>query len=245
MSTVVSFRDVVSLSGRFPLLAGVNLEIDGGEILHLLGSNGAGKTSLLRAMAGLVPIVSGEAIVLGHDLGIDRRAVRRDIGLVGHSTALYEDLTPAENVLFSLRAARVATTGAFEALERLGITGRLVATRVAKLSQGQRRRVALAGLVARQPAIWLLDEPHAGLDAAGRLTVDAVITEAVANGITVVFASHELDRAAQIATRVVEIGGGVVVEPLADDVYSTTGEYDRAVGRSDGTPGPVVTHDVA
>src|SRR5713226_2055079 len=133
MSTVVSLRDAVSLSGRFPLLAGVNLEIDGGEILHLLGSNGAGKTSLLRAIAGLVPIVSGEAIVLGHDLLIDRRAVRRDIGLVGHATALYEDLTPVENVTFALRSARVATTGAAEALERLGISGRLGTMRVAKL----------------------------------------------------------------------------------------------------------------
>jgi heme ABC exporter ATP-binding subunit CcmA len=216
MESVVTLRDAVSLSGRFPLLAGVDLEIGRGEILHLLGSNGAGKTSVLRAIAGLVPIVSGEAIVLGHDLRIDRRAVRRDVGLVGHATALYEDLTAGENVDFSLRAAGVGTESAPAALECLGITGRLRDLRVRRLSQGQRRRVALAALVARRPALWLLDEPHAGLDAAGRATVDEVIESAAASGVTIVFASHELDRAAQIATRVVEIGGGVVVEhPVA------------------------------
>jgi heme ABC exporter ATP-binding subunit CcmA len=215
MESVVTLRDAVSLSGRFPLLAGVDLEIARGEILHLLGSNGAGKTSVLRAIAGLVPIVSGEAIVLGHDLRVDRRAVRRDVGLVGHSTALYEDLTAMENVHFSLRAARVETGAAPAALERLGITGRLLDLRVRRLSQGQRRRVALAALVARRPALWLLDEPHAGLDAAGRATVDDVIAQAAASGVTVVFASHELDRAAQIATRVVEIGGGVAVDQPA------------------------------
>src|SRR5271154_2574051 len=125
MASVVSLRDAVSLSGRFPLLAGVNLEIEGGEIVHLLGSNGAGKTSVLRAIAGLVPIVSGEAYVLGHDLRLDRRAVRRDVGLVGHATSLYDDLTPAENVRFLLRAARVPDGGAAEALAQLGISGRV------------------------------------------------------------------------------------------------------------------------
>jgi heme ABC exporter ATP-binding subunit CcmA len=212
MAPVVSLRDAVSLSGRFPLLAGVNLEIEGGEIVHLLGSNGAGKTSVLRAIAGLVPIVSGEALVLGHDLRVDRRAVRRDVGLVGHSTALYADLTAVENVRFLLRAARVPDDGARDALERLGISGRVLATRVGRLSHGQRRRVALAALVARGPALWLLDEPHSGLDVSGRATVDEAITGAAAIGITVVFASHELERAAEIATRVVELGGGVVMD---------------------------------
>jgi heme ABC exporter ATP-binding subunit CcmA len=212
MTSVVALRDAVTLSGRFPLLAGVSLEIEHGEIVHLLGSNGAGKTSLLRAIAGLVPIASGAAIVLGHDLTLDRRSVRRDIGLVGHSTSLYGDLTATENLDFLLRAARVDRNGAQAALERLGVTGRLAQTPVSRLSQGQRRKVALAALVARQPALWLLDEPHAGLDATGRATVDAVVVEAAAKGITIVFSSHELDRAAQIATRVVAIGGGVVVE---------------------------------
>jgi heme ABC exporter ATP-binding subunit CcmA len=218
MASVVSLRDAVSLSGRFPLLAGVNLEVEGGEIVHLLGSNGAGKTSVLRAIAGLVQIVSGEAVVLGHDLRLDRRAVRRDIGIVGHRTALYEDLTAIENVDFLLRAARVDASGASAALDRLGVSGRVATTRVSHLSQGQRRRVALAALVARQPALWLLDEPHAGLDATGRAVVDQVIAEASAIGITVLFASHELDRAGQIATRVVEIGGGVSISASSSDV---------------------------
>jgi ABC-type multidrug transport system ATPase subunit len=232
MAAVVTLRDAVALSGRFPLLAGANLEIGRGEILHLLGSNGAGKSSVLRAIAGLVPITSGSAVVLGHDLRVDRRSVRRDIGLLGHANALYGDLTAIENVRFLLRAARVDASSAEGALARLGVGGRLLGTRVERLSQGQRRRVALAALVARRPALWLLDEPHAGLDVGGRATIDEVIAEAAAEGITVVFASHELEIAAQIASRVVEVGGGVITEvPTLRPVDPQFPEPERASGR--------------
>jgi energy-coupling factor transporter ATP-binding protein EcfA2 len=88
---------------------------------------------------------------------------------------------------------------------------------VARLSTGQRRRTALAVLVARKPRLWLLDEPHSGLDAAGRDLLDDVIREAVGAGTTVVLASHELDRATAIASRAVTVAGGVVVPPAGSD----------------------------
>ncbi|MGH9137506.1 MAG: ATP-binding cassette domain-containing protein, partial [Acidimicrobiales bacterium] len=88
---------------------------------------------------------------------------------------------------------------------------------VARLSAGQRRRASFACVVARRPELWLLDEPHAGLDQAGRAVVDRVVREAVAAGATVVVASHELDRAGALAARTVTIAGGVVLsEPVAD-----------------------------
>jgi ABC-type multidrug transport system ATPase subunit len=177
----------------------------------LSGPNGAGKTSLLLACAGLLPLASGEAEVLGHDLRRDRRAVRRQLGMVGHATFLYDELTVEESVRFGVRAAGGDTSRVGPALARLGLDGAVRRQPTGRLSAGQRRRVALAVLVSRSPRLWLLDEPHAGLDAASRDVVDEVLAAALAGGATVLLASHELERAEPLATRVVSMGGGQVL----------------------------------
>jgi len=210
MLFAVRLRSAVSLLGRFPALAGVDLDVAPGEIVLVQGSNGAGKTTLLRACAGLAAVVAGEAEVLGHDLRKDRKAVRRRVGLLGHATFLYDDLTVADNLRFSARAAGAGPSSAPEAMARLGLDGRLRDVPAGKLSAGQRRRVALAAVVARRPDLWLLDEPHAGLDAAGRDLLDRLVRDAAAAGATVLLASHELDRAAALATRTVTMAGGQV-----------------------------------
>jgi energy-coupling factor transporter ATP-binding protein EcfA2 len=92
----------------------------------------------------------------------------------------------------------------------MGLVNRLADVQVGRLSAGQRRRTALACLVARRAELWLLDEPHAGLDAAGRDELDATLRAAAAAGATVMVASHELERAGALATRVVEVVGGQV-----------------------------------
>jgi heme ABC exporter ATP-binding subunit CcmA len=208
---VIQLRAAVSRLARFPALAGVNLEVAGGETVLLQGPNGAGKTTLLRALAGLVPVVDGRATVLGCDLRTNARAVRRRVGLLGHATALYDDLTVAENVRFWTRAAGGTEAEAERAMDLLGVGGRLAEVPVARLSAGQRRRAGLAVIVARRPELWLLDEPHAGLDQGGRDVVDDVIRGAAAAGATVIVASHEIERATRVATRVVLLAGGMVV----------------------------------
>ncbi|HVM54177.1 MAG TPA: heme ABC exporter ATP-binding protein CcmA [Acidimicrobiales bacterium] len=213
MENVVHLRGAVCLLGRFPALAGVDLDVRSGEVLLVTGPNGAGKTTLLRAIAGLVPVTDGEAVVLGHDLRRDHRAVRRAVGLLGHGAALYDDLTVAENVRFWVRASG-SGADVDAAMDRAGISARVRDVVGARLSAGQRRRTALAVLLARRPRLWLLDEPHAGLDAAGRDALDAEIGTAVADGTTVVVASHELERAGGIATRTVTVAGGHLVGDL-------------------------------
>jgi heme ABC exporter ATP-binding subunit CcmA len=210
MEPVIHLRSAVCLLGRFPALAGVDLDVEPGEIVLLEGPNGAGKTTLLRACAGLVPVVAGEARVLGHDLRSHRgaRAVRPRVGLLGHATALYDDLTVEDNVRFWARAARARPADADAALAALGLAGRLAAVPVARLSAGQRRRASLAVLLARRPELWLLDEPHAGLDRAGRDQLDDLVRAAVARGATAVVASHEHDRAHGLAHRTVRVTGG-------------------------------------
>ncbi len=216
MQPVVHLRGAVALLGRFPALAGANLDVQRGEIVLLRGRNGAGKTTLLRVLAGLVAVSAGDAVVLGCDLRARRRDVRTKVGLLGHGNGLYEDLTVAENVRFWGRTVGATDAEIATAMERLGVAGRLATVPVHRLSAGQRRRTALAVVAARRPELWLLDEPHAGLDAAGRDLLDALLGEAVAAGATVVFASHELDRAEPLAQRVVTMAGGLVEAPAPD-----------------------------
>jgi heme ABC exporter ATP-binding subunit CcmA len=225
MAPAVRLSRAVVLLGRFPALAGADLLVERGEIVHLSGPNGAGKSTLLRACAGLLRVVEGEAEVLGHDLHRDRRRIRRAVGLLGHSSFLYEELTVLDNLRFAVRAAGAPVAAVAPALERLGLAGRLADVQVARLSAGQRRRAALAVLVARSPELWLLDEPHAGLDAAGRDLVDGLVREAAAAGTTVVFASHELDRASGLAQRQLTVVGGQVHEtqPFASPQLVGTG----------------------
>jgi heme ABC exporter ATP-binding subunit CcmA len=210
MEPAVHLRGAVALIGRFPALAGVDLDVVRGEIVLLRGANGAGKTSLLRACAGLLPIVEGEANVLGHDLRVDRVAVRAHVGLLGHHTGLYDDLSVRDNVRFWTRAVRGDDADADAAMVHLGVDGRLADVPVGRLSAGQRRRVSFAIVLARRPELWLLDEPHAGLDQATRDEVDRLVQDAAAAGATVVVASHELDRAEALAGRTVQIAGGHV-----------------------------------
>src|SRR5271157_5123964 len=102
MAPAVSLRGAVALAGRFPALAGVDLAVEAGQIVVLLGPNGAGKTSLLRACCGLVPVTSGEAVVLGEDVVADPGAVRGRVGFLGHHPALYDELSARENVRFAV-----------------------------------------------------------------------------------------------------------------------------------------------
>jgi heme ABC exporter ATP-binding subunit CcmA len=212
---VVALVDVVAVLGSFPALAGASLTVQRGEIVLLRGPNGAGKTSLLRLCAGLLPVERGSAHVLGHDLTVDRTAVRNRVGLLGHSNGLYADLTVTDNVRFwgaTIGASDAEVSGA---VQRMRLDGRLATVQVGRLSAGQRRRTALACLLARRAELWLLDEPHAGLDAEGRDELDALLRTAAASGATVLVASHELERAGSLATRVVEVVGGRVQEPAS------------------------------
>ena len=229
MPAVVRCRSAVCLLGRFPALAGIDLDASAGEIVLLTGANGAGKTTLLRLLAGLVPLYSGEAIVLDHDLALDRKGARRDLALVGHETFCYDDLTVRENLRFAARASGRDHTDADTALERLGLMRQADVVH-RRLSMGQRRRLAVA--LSRDPRLLLLDEPHAGLDAEGRAFLDDVVRVAPAESRTVLLASHELDHARGLATREVVLTAGQAhlgpVRPVGE-VGDVNGSTDRGV----------------
>ncbi|MEI6742858.1 MAG: heme ABC exporter ATP-binding protein CcmA [bacterium] len=208
----VRLHNAVVLLGSFPALAEASLVVKKGEIVLISGANGAGKTTLLRLCAGLVPLARGEASVLGFNLSTQRKEAQAHVGILGHANGLYLDLTAQENLQFWGAIVGASTREIALSGERMGLHTRLLGTTVAKMSAGQRRRTALAILIIRRASLWLLDEPHAGLDAAGRDEIDNILREATSAGATVIVASHELERAGALATRRIEVVGGAIVE---------------------------------
>jgi heme exporter protein A len=180
--------------GRF-LFRGLSFRLSAGEAITVLGPNGAGKTSLLRIIAGLLPPVEGTVALEGAD-----GAVAEACHFLGHLDAVKGALTVSENLDFS-RALLGGRDGSSEtALARLGL-GALAGLPAHVLSAGQRRRLALARLLAAPRPIWLLDEPTAALDAAGKEVLADMISGHRAGGGMVIAATHldlELDGAREV-----------------------------------------------
>lgn len=161
-----------------------------GGALVVRGANGSGKTSLLRLLAGLLPPAAGSVLWSGRDVRADREAWGRAMRYVGHRDAVQPLLTVAENVAFQARMAGgggALRVGA--ALEAFGLAA-LADAPARFLSAGQRRRTALARLLAAPAPVWLLDEPEAGLDSAAAAALAAVMAEHRAAGGVVVAAAH-------------------------------------------------------
>ncbi len=217
MNDVIDLQEAVVTLGQFPALTGVTLKVAKGEIVTIKGPNGAGKSTLLRLCAGLLPVREGSAYVLGENLNANRRAIRQDVGLLGHKTGLYEDLTVEENVAFWGSMVRAGKDEINKAIKIMGVDGRLRKVLVRQLSAGQRRRTSFAGLVVQRPSLWLLDEPHAALDTEGRDLVDNLIQEAAASGATVLLVSHAPKEVSSPSpTRIVAIAGG----RITSDIYN-------------------------
>ena len=191
----------------------VSLEIAQGETVWLRGWNGSGKTTLLRLIATAISPTFGDGSVLGFDLRAERSAIRARTDLLSHETRLYGDLTAAENLRFACSLYDIDARLAEPALERVGLE-EVAAVRVGRYSQGMRQRLALARCLMRAPALVLLDEPYAGLDADARVVVDELLTTARAGRRTAVVASHEAPPA-HLIDRGLLMDGGRVITPTS------------------------------
>ena len=209
--STVLLRGAVSMAGGFPLLSGVDLRLSASSLTVLAGANGAGKTSLLRLLAGLVALSAGEGSVLGLDLAsADRRQLRRRVGWLGHEGSFYDDLTVAENLTFAAKTLERPIDELATVLERVELSARRD-TVAKQLSAGQRRRLGLAWLLLRRPELWLLDEPYASLDDEGRTFFDALLTDVVQRGATVIVSAHDPLRSAHLHPRTLLMAGGRIV----------------------------------
>ncbi len=178
--------------GNKPLFADVSFELKAGQALHLEGENGVGKTSLLRIVCGLSPADAGE--VCWHDKTIQQNATafRSSLFYLGHGLSLKEELTAVENLMFDAAVSGRTLTHpqALLALARMGLRGREhLPLRV--MSQGQKRRTALARLLASQAPLWVLDEPFVALDVKAVDGLRGLLAEHVAKGGMVLFTSHQ------------------------------------------------------
>lgn len=189
---MLSAHGLTCVRGERPLFSGLDLAVEAGEWLHVRGENGAGKTSLLRLLAGLAQPAAGEILWCGRPIRQADEAYRRNLLFLGHHGALKDELTGLENLEFSaaLDGAELSEPEAMAALHRFGLKGREELP-VRFLSAGQKRRVLLARLVTRKAKLWVLDEPFTALDVKAVDMLAALIGEHLAGGGMAVLTSHQ------------------------------------------------------
>ena len=184
--------------GDFTAVDAVSFEVEPGEIFGYLGANGAGKSTTIRMLNGLLAPSSGTARVAGHDVGADPDAVKASIGYMSQKFSLYLDLPVIENLLFFGGAygleGRALRARAEELLERTGLGGETQAI-TGQLPGGLRQRLALAGAMLHDPSVVFLDEPTAGVDPAARRAFWRLIRDVAREGTTVFVTTHYLDEA--------------------------------------------------
>lgn len=198
--------------GERTILRGVDLEIESGSVVALLGANGAGKTTLVRILSTLLGFDGGSASVAGADLATEPHRVRQSISLTGQFAAVDEVLTGRENLVLVARLRRQKRPGAVAdaLLERLSLT-EAGDRRVATYSGGMRRRLDIAMSLIGGPSVIVLDEPTTGLDPEGRREVWSMVTSLAAEGTTVLLTTQYLEEAEQLADRIAVLHEGRII----------------------------------
>ena len=212
MTSVIDVRGLEKSFKKLHVLRGVDLAVEKGGIVALLGSNGAGKTTMIRILSTLLHADGGSAVVDGHDVATDTAAVRRAISLTGQFAAVDEKLTGRENLVLvaRLRQQRQPRRIADELLERFSLEeagSRVVAT----YSGGMRRRLDIAMSLIGEPSVVFLDEPTTGLDPEARNEVWQTVKQLAQAGTTVLLTTQHLEEAEQLADRIAILHKGRII----------------------------------
>ncbi len=234
---MIEVRDLHKSFGSLEVLRGIDLTVQAGEVVCVIGPSGSGKSTLLRCVNLLEEPTSGTVAVDGTELTdpeCDIDAVRRRIGMVFQQFNLFPHLSVLGNVTIAQRkvlrrsAADAERTGR-ENLERVGLADKIDAY-PAQLSGGQQQRVAIARALAMGPAVMLFDEPTSALDPELVGDVLAVMRKLALEGMTMMVVTHEMSFAREVADRVVFMDGGVIVEegPAADVIGNPSNERTRS-----------------
>jgi ABC-2 type transport system ATP-binding protein len=194
----IEANDLTRVFGTFTAVDRVTFEVRTGEVFGFLGANGAGKTTVIRMLTGLLQPSGGAARVAGHDVSTESEAIKRTIGYMSQKFSLYEDLTARENIrlyggIYDLSRAEIRERGD-RMLERLGLSS--VGDRpVRDLPLGWRQKLALSVALVHRPRIVFLDEPTSGVDPITRRQFWESIYETAASGTTVLVTTHYMDEA--------------------------------------------------
>ena len=200
--TVIAVRGLVKRFGIKTVLKGMDFQAEEGEFVALLGPNGAGKTTFLRILASLSRPSAGDVRVKGHRLPQQATAVRRRLGFVSHQPLLYGDLSGEENLRFYARLYSLP-----DANERIAAVLNMVGMYrhrrdlVRTYSRGMQQRLAIARALLPDPDVLLLDEPYTGLDQDAAAMLDEILARVSTQKRTVVLTSHDLSKAALLASR--------------------------------------------
>jgi len=198
MSAAIEARELTRRFGAFTAVDSITFEVRAGEVFGFLGANGAGKTTAIRMLIGLLAPTSGAARVAGFDVLTQSEEVRRRIGYMSQRFSLYDDLTVRENVtlyggIYGLADAEIRERGG-TLLEGLGL-GHAADDRVAALPLGWKQKLAFSVAMLHQPAVVFLDEPTGGVDPITRRQFWEQIYAAAARGTTVFVTTHYMDEA--------------------------------------------------
>jgi len=197
-------------------VTGMNFTLSKGEVLGFLGQNGAGKSTTMRMIAGVLEPDTGDARIMGHSITQDRREAQRHIGYLPEGAPLYRDMTPTAFLRFMADAHGLSRSDRNNAIERVIADARIAAVAgqpISTLSKGYRRRVGLAGAILHDPPVLLLDEPTDGLDPIQKRAVRALIAR-MAPEKAILISTHTLEEVPAMCTRVIVVDHGRVV---ADD----------------------------
>ncbi|MEV5571466.1 amino acid ABC transporter ATP-binding protein [Spirillospora sp. NPDC052269] len=232
---LVVLENVNKHFGELHVLKDINLTIDQGEVVVIIGPSGGGKSTLCRSINRLEPIDGGTILIDGKKLpaeGRDLARLRADVGMVFQSFNLFAHKTILENVtLGPMKVRKVskadAERTAMELLERVGI-GAQAGKYPAQLSGGQQQRAAIARALAMKPKVMLFDEPTSALDPEMVKEVLDVMTDLAHEGMTMIVVTHEMGFARRAAQKVVFMAEGQIVEESTPDEFFTNARTDRA-----------------
>jgi heme exporter protein A len=230
---MIEVRSLTKTFGLKPVLRGVDLDVAAGECVALFGPNGAGKTTLLRILSTLTKPTLGKVMVAGGLLPTQAEAVRQRLGVIAHQPLVYGDLTAEENLQFyaKLYGLRDGSARILGLLERVGLAARrrdLART----FSRGMLQRLAIARALLGTPPVYLMDEPYTGLDPAGTALLDEIVRELVAQGASVLMATHSIAHSLALADRAVLLAKGKLVLSAPRGTISVAefqSEYERAI----------------
>ncbi len=213
----IQARGLEKSYGEWPVLWNLDLSVPWGQALVLFGANGAGKTTLLRILATHVRADHGSVAVAGHNLRSRPDEARRRIGVVGHRSLLYDDMTCRENLTYYARLFGIKDhqPRVDEVLAQVRLTDR-ANHRVRTLSNGMQKRASIARAVLHQPDVLLLDEPEAGLDRDSVSLLGSLLSDWTASGRSVVMTTHDLDLGLSWCQRAGVLRGGKVNFPEDD-----------------------------
>jgi len=203
---MLEVTDLACARGEHKLFSGLNFALSGGELMQVQGENGSGKTTLLRTLCGFIQPLAGHIRWQGQDIAELEEEYYADIIYLGHLNAIKDELNALENLRISsaLSGCKVSDSVAIAALRRMGLRGRETFP-VKVLSQGQRRRVALARLLISKAPLWILDEPLTALDVGAVGLMQEMIGEHLGKQGMVMYTTHQALEVAGVETRLLTL----------------------------------------